>query len=106
MVFQYLRKGAPASEIQKAIAEGAVLIDVRTPNEFLSGSVDGAINIPLQNLDSIENRVETSKTIIVFCRSGSRSSQAKSVLEKKGYPNVINGGTWQNINQLIESNTK
>jgi rhodanese-related sulfurtransferase len=39
--------------------------------------------------------------IVVFCRSGSRSGQAKSILEQNGFTNVTNGGTWQEVNQII-----
>jgi phage shock protein E len=44
--------------------------------------------------------------IIVFCRSGNRSSQAKSILNQNGYTNVTNGGTWKNINQKVINQKK
>jgi len=87
--------------LKEAIHNGAFLVDVRTPYEFSEGSVKGAVNIPL---DKISNQISTfknKKNIVVFCRSGSRSSMAKSILAKNGIQNVINGGTWKNVNKII-----
>jgi rhodanese-related sulfurtransferase len=47
-------------------------------------------------------KFKNKKHIVVFCRSGSRSSQAKAILEKNGFTNVINGGTWQNVSGLVK----
>lgn len=72
-------------------------VDVRTPGEFSQGSVSGAVNIPL---DQVQARIEEFKgkdEIVVFCRSGNRSSQAKSILEQYGITNVINGGSWEDV---------
>jgi rhodanese-related sulfurtransferase len=48
-------------------------------------------------------KFKNKKNIIVFCRSGNRSSQAKSILEKNGFTNVTNGGTWQSVNQQLKN---
>lgn len=82
-----------------AIKEGAFLVDVRTPGEFASGSVTGAINIPLGDLAHQLSKFKGKKGIVVFCLSGNRSSQAKKILEQHGFPNVVNGGTWQQVNR-------
>ena len=90
------------SHLSEAIKNGAFLVDVRTPFEYSEGSVKGAVNIPL---DKIQNQISKFKgrpNIIVFCRSGSRSSQAKSILDQNGFEGVINGGTLQNVNQAIK----
>ena len=83
------------------IKEGAYLVDVRTPQEFAEGSVKGAVNIPLDKVPSQLAKFKDKKHIVVFCRSGNRSAQAKSILEQNGFTQVINGGTWQNVNQLV-----
>ena len=68
------------------------LIDVRSSQEFEEGHLDGAINI---SVDNIENEVEKiiknkEEVIIVYCSSGTRSKNAKNILEKLGYTNVYN----------------
>jgi len=89
------------NELKNALKNGAFLVDVRTPAEFSGGSINGAVNIPLDDVQKQLSKFKNKKSIVVFCRSGNRSSQAKSILEQNGFQNVINGGTWQNVNQLI-----
>lgn len=86
--------------LTEAIRNGAFLVDVRTPGEFASGSVAGAVNIPLDWIASRLDELKNKKTIIVFCRSGNRSSQAKSILERNGFSNVLDGGTWGHVASL------
>ncbi len=88
-------------DLAKIIKEGALLVDVRTPQEFADGSVRGAINIPLDQVNNQSAKFQGHKNIILFCRSGNRSGQAKSILEQKGIANVYNGGTWRQVNELI-----
>lgn len=90
------------SQLKEAVKNGAFLVDVRTPAEFSTGSVKGAVNIPLDKIPSQLSLFKNKKSIVVFCRSGSRSGQAKSILEQNGFKNVINGGTWQNVNELTK----
>ncbi|HAR19130.1 MAG TPA: sulfurtransferase, partial [Cytophagales bacterium] len=66
----------------------------------LDGSVKGAVNIPLDEVQRQLSKFKDKQNIVVFCRSGSRSSQAKSILESNGFQNVINGGTWENVNSI------
>jgi len=88
--------------LNAAIQEGAYLVDVRTPAEFVQGSVKGAVNIPLDQLQKKLDAFKGKKNIVVFCRSGNRSNQAKAILEQNGFTNVINGGTWQNVSALVK----
>lgn len=89
------------NQLTEAIKDGAYLVDVRTPSEFADGSVKGAVNIPLDKVPTELSKFKGKENIVVFCRSGNRSGQAKSILEQNGIQNVINGGTWQNVNQVI-----
>lgn len=89
------------SQLKEIIHQNAYLVDVRTPSEFSSGSTDGAINIPLDKIENQLQKFNNKKHIVVFCRSGNRSGQAKAILEKKGFQNVVNGGTWQNVQKVI-----
>jgi rhodanese-related sulfurtransferase len=89
------------AQLSAAIKEGALLVDVRTPEEFSAGSVTDAINVPLDAVANQLAKFQGSKNIVVFCRSGNRSSRAKSILEQNGFRNVINGGTWQNVQSTL-----
>lgn len=92
------------SQLKEVLADNAFLVDVRTPSEFASGSVKGAVNIPLDKISGQLPKFKNKKHIVVFCRSGNRSGQAKSILEKNGFNNVINGGTWNNVQKVITEN--
>ncbi len=105
-LFSFLFEKKDNSTIINAIKDGALLVDVRTTSEFSSGSVNGAINIPLDKVAHQISKFKNKKAIIVFCRSGNRSSQAKSILERNGIHNVINGGTWQNVRNIKEEASK
>lgn len=89
--------------LTEVIKKGAFLVDVRSPGEFSSGSVKGAVNIPLDTLQRQLAKFKGKQNIVVFCRSGNRSSMAKSMLAQNGYPNVVDGGTWQNVNKVLTS---
>jgi rhodanese-related sulfurtransferase len=93
--------GNSNSKLKDAIQEGAFLVDVRSPDEYKNGSVTGAVNIPLDNITQQIKKFEGKINIVVFCRSGNRSGQAKQILEKQGFKNVINGGTWQNVKDCL-----
>ena len=74
-------------------AAGAVLLDVRTPQEYGEGHIPGSQNVPLQQLDKVEEVTENKDTVLyVYCRSGARSRQAVSLLQAMGYTNVHNIG--------------
>ena len=103
-IFKNLFGQKDNTELKEVLADNAYLVDVRTPSEFASGSVKGAVNIPLDKIPGQLSKFKGKKNIVVFCRSGNRSSQAKSILEKNGFKNVVNGGTWQNVNSLISNN--
>lgn len=105
-IFKNLFAPTDNSELKEAVSNGAFLVDVRTPAEFSTGSVKGAVNIPLDKVSSQLAKFKDKKNIVVFCRSGNRSGQAKSILEQNGFHNVINGGTWQNVNKWSVDNGK
>jgi len=72
---------------------GAVLLDVRTPQEYSEGHIPESKNVPLQALDKVRTVVESKDTeLFVYCHSGARSRQAAAVLEQMGYTKVNNIG--------------
>lgn len=84
---------------KKMMAEGVVLIDVREPDEFAEGHVEGAVNVPLSTfkpgmkLAAVPN---LSDKVLVQCKSGVRAEKAARMLVESGYKNVYNAyGTSQ-----------
>ncbi len=72
---------------------GAVLLDVRTPEEYREGHIPGSKNVPLQSIDKVAGMIDNKSTpIFVHCLSGARSRQAAAVLQQLGYTNVKNIG--------------
>ena len=80
-----------------------VLIDVRTPAEFQGGSVEKAVNIPMNEVVDRLDEFHKLQPIIVFCRSGARSEQVMHYLKGKGVSKVWNGGGWLDLNALINA---
>ena len=87
----------PRVNYKELIANGAKIVDVRTPNEYKSGNIKGSINLPLQSLSSNLGRLKKDEVIITCCASGMRSSSAKSILKSNGFTKVYNGGSWINL---------
>lgn len=88
-------------EFQNYITQkNTILIDVRTPEEVSEGKIENATNINLYDPD-FENKIsklDKSKTVLVYCRSGHRSMEAAKIMTKKGYKVInLNGGitNWQ-----------
>lgn len=78
--------GQESAQAREWVSQGATLLDVRTPEEFSSGHLDGALNIPVQELASrLGELPRTPKNIVVYCRSGGRSSSAAALLRQRGY---------------------
>ncbi len=73
--------------------EPHTLIDVRTRQEFNGGHIPGAINISVQELSTKLNKIPQSKPVVVYCQSGSRSSQAAHILTQAGYTEVLDLGS-------------
>ena len=74
-------------------APGAVLLDVRTPQEYKGGHVPGSQNVPLQAIEKVTSVARQKDTqLYVYCYSGARSRQATSALKGMGYTNVKNIG--------------
>lgn len=83
------------------LSQGAVIVDVRTPGEFRSGHIKGAINIPLDEMKSKAAELKKkNKPVITCCRSGNRSGIAKNMLASAGVE-CYNGGAWNTLNNKI-----
>lgn len=89
-------------DFKALIKEGAIVIDVRSPQEFQSGHVRKSKNIPLNELNIKYTTLKKDQPIITCCASGMRSGSAKSFLKSKGYSKVYNGGGWMTLNGRIK----
>lgn len=89
------------SAIITAMKKGAVIIDVRTPNEFRQGNIRGSKNIPVNEIRSqVELIRKWDKPVITVCLSGGRSAAARSVLTSAGIE-AYNGGPWYSLQKII-----
>ncbi len=82
----------------------SVLVDVRTPGEFLAGHIDKAINIDFENQSFLSEvkKLDVNKTYFVYCRSGNRSGQAVALMKANGIKNIyeLEGGVVSNKNTV------
>lgn len=95
--------GASASpDFSKLMADGAIVLDVRSKGEFDSGHLKGAKHFPLDTLKQQVNQVKKfNKPVITVCRSGARSAVAKNLLKSAGIE-AYNGGAWQSFSSKIQ----
>ena len=81
--------------------QGALIVDVRTPEEYQAGHIAGAINVPhteiRENLDKFGN--DMTAPIAVYCGKGGRAEAARQALQREGYQNVWNLGSYGNLAQ-------
>lgn len=78
--------GVDPAEARRLVARGALLLDVRTPAEHAAGHLPGAVNIPVQSLgDRLVELDDRARPIVVYCRSGLRSSKAARILRRAGF---------------------
>jgi len=92
--FSNIFKTTSNEELRQMLANGALLLDVRTKGEFAGGHAKGAKNIPLDVLRANLSKLDKSKPIIAVCASGMRSGSAVSLLKQNGFTEVYNGGSW------------
>ena len=81
-----------ANKAKEMIDNGALLVDVRTAEEYIDSHIEGSINIPLAEIETLD--YDLSTTIILYCASGIRSAEAAEKLVNKGYTDVysLDGG--------------
>jgi rhodanese-related sulfurtransferase len=72
-------------EAQQLVAGGAQLVDVRTPEEYAAGHIEGATNIPLSEVEVRLGELDRERDVVVYCRSGNRSGQASELLCAEGF---------------------
>ncbi|MGV3760631.1 MAG: rhodanese-like domain-containing protein [Actinomycetota bacterium] len=88
----------PAADIVDAIAERTV-IDVRTPDEFDAGHVEGALNLDVQDpgFDAAVSELPKDGSYVVYCRSGNRSAAAAARMAELGFTDVVDAGAFESL---------
>ena len=94
--WRFLRFRGVKKALPELLKRGAVVVDVRSPEEFRSGSSPGSVNIPLGELERNLSRLDPAKPVVVCCASGARSAAASAILKKHGFQIVLNAGPWTN----------
>lgn len=82
------------------IEQGAMVVDVRTPQEFAAGHLDQALNYPLSELDKHFAAIDKQTPIVLYCRSGNRSGKAYQYLKSQGFTQLHNAG---GLTEMLES---
>lgn len=84
------------TDFKDLIAQGGVIVDVRTPQEFADGNAPGSVNIPLPELESKIDFMKSKCCVVLVCRSGARAQSALMGLEAQGIK-AYNAGPWQTM---------
>ncbi len=92
-------------EAREHLKNGALVVDVRSPGEFSSGHLRGAINLPLDGIEStLPRRVkDKDQVLLLHCQSGTRSGIAVRKLNSIGYANAFNIGSYGRASRLVSS---
>ncbi|MDH6357002.1 rhodanese-like domain-containing protein [Parabacteroides sp. PF5-9] len=85
------------ADYKTLLENGAILLDVRTEEEYQQGAVVNSLNIPLDRLNTNLSKLEKDRPIIAVCVSGMRSRGAVALLRSNGFLEVYNGGSWSNF---------
>jgi phage shock protein E len=94
-MFSFIKNLFAPTDLSAIISSGAIILDVRTKNEFDAGHLKSAKHIPLDKLNQqLPALKKLNKPVITVCRSGSRSGMAKNILKNAGI-DAYNGGSWQ-----------
>ena len=82
---------APASFAQKMHNDNGQVIDVRTPKEYKSGHLDGAVNMHVYDNNFVErlDSLDKNKTVYVYCKAGGRSAEAVESMKTKGFTHIV-----------------
>ena len=78
-------------------------MDVRTIEEFSNSSVEGSVNIPLNLVPENIKTLKKMQPLVLCCAAGVRSGQAMEFLKFNGLNQVYNGGSWQDVENMLNS---
>jgi len=105
LAYMYMKRSGQISskEAVEYLRNGAMLIDVRSVNEFDSGHILQAYNMPLDRVDVLVPSAvkDKNKVLLLHCSTGVRSGLAKKKLEEMGYKNVFNLGSYERAGKIV-----
>lgn len=105
LAYMYMKRSGQVSskEAVEHLRNGAMLIDVRSANEFESGHILQAYNMPLDRIDVLVPSAvrDKSKVLLLHCSTGTRSGMAKKKLDAMGYKNVFNLGSYERAGKIV-----
>jgi phage shock protein E len=105
LAYMYMKRSGQISskEAGEHLRNGAMLIDVRSVNEFESGHILQAYNMPLDRIDVLVPAAvrDKNKVLLLHCSTGVRSGMAKKKLEEMGYKNVFNLGSYDRAGKIV-----
>ena len=87
-------------DLKDIIKHGALIVDVRTAEEFKEGHIQGALNVPLSEIEEAVEWLQKDVPTVLVCASGSRSAVALQILKDKGFEKVYNGGSWNSLGDI------
>lgn len=88
--------------MEEMLANGAKVVDVRTPEEFAGGHVEGSVNIPLHMIPMSMDQIKSFGPVVLCCASGGRSGQATMYLQQNGI-DCVNGGPWVVVDAAVKT---
>jgi phage shock protein E len=107
--FIFMRRSGqvPVKEAAELVRRGAMIIDVRTPAEYSAKHLSQSFNMPLDEVESLlPNKVrDKERVILLHCQSGLRSKKAKEQLERIGYKNVYDMGSYERAFKIVTGKT-
>ena len=107
--FMFMRRSGqvPVKDATEYVRQGAMIVDVRTPVEYSRGHLSQSFNMPLDELDSLlpAKVKDKERIILVHCQTGLRSRKAKERLEKIGYKNVYDLGSYERAFKVVTGKT-
>lgn len=102
-LFKYIFGQKEEVDLKKIINSGAMVVDVREPDEFQGEHLQNAVNIPLNTVENNLAKFGDKKgNIVVYCRSGGRASMAKMILDRNGFEHVYNGGGLNILQNMLK----
>jgi len=106
ILFSAIKSRLTGIKLQKTLESGALVIDVRSPQEYAGGHFSTAINIPYNRVQERLGELgkDKKRPIVLYCYAGSRSAAAERTLRANGFISIVNARNLQNLRRFDPSN--